>query len=179
MSLPDSEPLGLYLAAAQWAVDAHDGQRRKSGQPYVLHPLRVASRILWSPLEVDERHTALIAAILHDTLEDTDLPRERIHDRFGKQVLSVVVELTQDPSLPKEARRQKMIDECGGYSRVAKVVKLADRWDNLTELENMSEEFITRYCREATQMVEAMRGTWLAAERAIEEIVEQQRGGGP
>lgn len=162
------------LRAIHLAVMAHDGQTRKgSGHPYVVHPIRVAERVLSGPIDDNkELRAALLAAVLHDTLEDTEIPKERLIELFGEPVVEVVDELTQDKSLPKTERRQKMVSECGGYSRQARVVKLADRWDNMTEMRSMGADFIERYCAEARSMVENMSGTWPEAEKAIGAIIE-------
>ena len=176
MPLPSADLIQELLEAAQWAVTAHDGQiRRGSGNPYVVHPLRVAALVLGSGLEAESARIALLAAILHDTLEDTDLPAEQIKKRFGEAVASVVDELTQDKTLPKAERRQKMIDGCGKYSLEAKVVKLADRWDNMSEMKDLGPQFVRRYCEEAERMVAAMRGTWPRAESSIEELISDAR----
>ncbi len=166
------------LRAARLAAYAHRGQKRKTSDvPYVVHPLRVAERILGGrvPLEVDLR-VAVLAAILHDVLEDTDVPRERLVEEFGEDVVRVVDEVTQDQSLPREERRRKMVEGCGRYSLEGRVVKLADRWDNMSELGAMEPDFVARYCAEARTMLRNMEGTWPEAEAAIAAIVESSVG---
>jgi guanosine-3',5'-bis(diphosphate) 3'-pyrophosphohydrolase len=164
------------LRAAQLASVAHDGQTRKgSGHPYVVHPLRVSERLTSGcqefPPEADLR-TILLAAVLHDILEDTQVPKARLVELFGEKVSGVVEELTQDLSLPKIERRQKMIDGCKHYSLEARIVKLADRWDNMSEMSNMGPEFISRYCTEATAMIKNMEGSWPHAENAIAQLIK-------
>lgn len=168
------ELMAEILKAGQLAVIAHSGQQRKgSGNPYVVHPMRVAERLLKHelPAEADLR-VMLLAAILHDVLEDTEVPEERLTELFGEDVSLVVRELTQDKSLPKPERRQKMLDGCRTYSLEAKVVKLSDRWDNMSEMASMSADFIERYCREARVMLETMKGAWPAAEDAIQKLID-------
>ncbi len=169
------------LLAAQMAVRAHHGQKRKrSEDPYVVHPFRVAERLLTHPLPAEaDRRVSILAAILHDVLEDTDMPRERIVEAFGEPVALVVDELTQDASLPKAERRSKMIEGCGSYSLEGRLVKLSDRWDNLTEIDVFERDFIVRYCEEASRMVVNMRGTWPVAEQAIREIIEAHHPSDP
>lgn len=164
------------LDAAILATESHAGQtRKKSTVPYVIHPFRVARRVAEAELSAAELRVAMVAAILHDTLEDTELPRLVIARRFGDDVLAVVEELTQDRSLPKAERRARMIADCGHYSRVARIVKLADRWDNMSEMQSMDAEFVQRYCDEAEQMLKAMSGTWPAAEEALWDLVAEGR----
>lgn len=137
--------------------------------------MRVAERLLAGaaslPKDADVR-TMILAAVLHDTLEDTSVPEARLTELFGAQVASVVRELTQDKDLPKAERRQKMIHGCGQYSLEARVVKLADRWDNMTEMSSLGAEFIERYCQEARIMIENMKGSWPLAEEAIAKLIE-------
>ncbi|MDF1661541.1 MAG: HD domain-containing protein [Planctomycetota bacterium] len=172
----DPQIVADVLQAAQVAVIAHDGQKRKgSGHPYAVHPMRVAQKLLAGheslPKDADLR-TMVLAAVLHDTLEDTSIPEARLTELFGAQVASVVKELTQDKELPKAERRLKMVNGCGSYSLEAQVVKLADRWDNMTEMKSLGPEFIERYCEEAKVMVENMKGSWPLAEAAITKLIE-------
>ena len=162
------------LEAARLAAVGHDGQKRKgSGHPYLVHPLRVARRALLGQLPAyADRRVIGLAAVLHDTLEDTDISAEQLARSFGARVASVVEELTQDASLPRFERRKKMVDGCGSYSLEARIVKLADRWDNMSEMgEAFGPEFTTRYCAEASVMIENMKGSWPEAERAIAAII--------
>lgn len=172
----DPQILADALRAAQVAVIGHDGQTRKgSGHPYVVHPLRIAERLIKGydglPKEANIR-TMILAAVLHDCLEDTDIPEARIAKLFGPEVASVVRELTQDKDLPKAERRKKMVEGCGSYSLEARVVKLGDRWDNMTEMSQLGPDFIKRYCDEAKTMIENMKGSWPQAEAAISKIIE-------
>lgn len=161
------------LKAARVAAAAHGQQRRKgTGEPYVVHPLRVAERVLTCapPGELDSR-AAVLAAVLHDVLEDTAVGRDALVADFGERVVGVVDELTQDMSLPKAERRELMIAHCGEMSLEARVVKLADRWDNLTDLAGFDAAFVARYRDEARRMLAAMAGTWPTAEEAIESLI--------
>ena len=162
------------LAAVRLAVEAHDGQKRKgSGAPYVLHPLRVASLVSGASVAEPQAHEAMIlAAVLHDTLEDTAIDAEELRKRFGEDVAALVEHLTQDKSKPRDERRRGMIEHCGAMPRKAQTIKLADRLDNLREIENMPQDFVERYCGEARQMLEQMRGACPELEREILGIVE-------
>lgn len=171
--MPNVEVAEL-MRAARLAAKAHGAQTRKgSSLPYVVHPFSVAERLARGegiPAAADRR-TMMLAAILHDTLEDTDLPPAQIEAEFGKTVLAVVRELTQDKSLEKSVRKRRMVEECGGWSLEAKVVKLADRWDNMAAMHLMSEEFQTRYSLEAAALLKNLAGTWPQAEQAIRELM--------
>jgi guanosine-3',5'-bis(diphosphate) 3'-pyrophosphohydrolase len=174
------EDLTRILEAATVAVSRHHGQLRKGvDAPYALHPLRVASLVAGAdPPPGANLSTCLVAALLHDTLEDTDWSAGGVEAAFGGEVASLVSELTQDRTLPKAERRERMIAHCASMSPGARFIKLADRLDNMREMENMPPDFIERYCREAARMVEAMAGTCEAFEEEILTIVSRHGGTG-
>ena len=166
------------VGALLFAIERHHGQMRKaSAIPYVVHPVRVMQLAVEAAaaLGLGEQVAGVIelAALLHDTIEDTDTTPEEVRERFGDRVLEVVLELTQDMSAPKAVRRQAMIEHCGSMSLEARVVKLADRLDNMRGIEIFDEAFITRYCAEAKEMAERMRGTAPTLEAAIEALIQK------
>jgi GTP diphosphokinase / guanosine-3',5'-bis(diphosphate) 3'-diphosphatase len=128
------ESTGLFLKAIHFSADRHRDQRRKDRQqsPYINHPIEVAET-LWEIGGVRES-TPLIAAILHDTLEDTETTPDEIRALFGEEILSVVLEVTDDKSLPKPIRKQLQIEHAPHISPAAKLVKLADKICNLDDL---------------------------------------------
>ena len=118
------------LKAADVAARWHVGQRRKgaTGEPYVNHLLEVAALVA----EADEGNTDLIvAALLHDAIEDQKISRETIAAEFGERVARLVEEATDDKSLPKPVRKQLQIETAPKKSRDAKLLKLADKVSNL------------------------------------------------
>ena len=139
-----SERLHDYLDPAQiqrvrrayfYAEQAHDGQRRKSGEPYVTHPLAVANVL--SEMHMD--HDSLIAAMLHDVIEDTEISYEGIHTQFGEQVATIVDGVSKLTHLEFETKAeaqaenfQKMVLAMAEDIRVI-IVKLADRLRSFTE----------------------------------------------
>lgn len=168
------------LKATRLAVQYHAGQTRKNnGTPYVLHPIRVAELVdAHAPRRMSGTfywEDIVCAAMLHDTLEDTSLTYEQIVGEFGLWVADVVKELTQDKSVPWADRRRLMIEKCGSMSPAAKLIKLADRLDNMREMETMPDSFIDRYCAEARPMIAAMAGICPAIEAQILEIADRLR----
>lgn len=125
-------PRRVWQEAAGFAARAHEGQKRKDGEtPYVAHPFRVALTVR-QVFECADRIT-IAAALLHDTIEDTDTDYEDIAERFGHEVAEIVVALTKDMRLPeaeREARYDEQLAEAGWR---ASVVKLADVFDNLSD----------------------------------------------
>lgn len=121
--------------ALQFATNAHQGQTRSGGEPYIGHPVRVAGTI--EKYKQSHNLDALIAAAyLHDTIEDTDTTHEALHDLFGGLVASLVKELTSDKEkIAKMGKSQylaqKMAHEMSSYGLV---IKLADRLDNVQDI---------------------------------------------
>ena len=135
--------------AEAFSARAHEGQTRKgSDAPYIDHPLRVA-RVL-------EEHGAspetIIAALLHDTAEDTPVTPEDIQREFGEKVASIVAGASEpDKSLPWEERKEGTIRRLGRVSFESALVSAADKIDNLrstaADLERIGEEVWRRFNR--------------------------------
>ncbi|WP_435198963.1 HD domain-containing protein [Qipengyuania sp. 902] len=123
----------ILLEAVCFAAERHRHQRRKDAgaTPYVNHPLEVA-RILTQAGVVDL--DVLLAALLHDTIEDTDTTVDEITQRFGERVSGFVLEVTDDKRLPKAERKRRQVESATGKSDGAKMIKLADKIANLRDL---------------------------------------------
>jgi (p)ppGpp synthase/HD superfamily hydrolase len=114
-------------AAARW----HVNQRRKGSaqEPYVNHLLEVAAMVAEATEGKDPE--LVIAALLHDSIEDQEVPRAILAERFGEGVAKLVEEVTDDKALPKPERKLLQIEHAKGASRRAKILKLADKTSNL------------------------------------------------
>jgi len=121
----------LILSAARFAAEKHAQQRRKgeNGEPYFNHLLEVADLIAASTPELDVE--LMMAAFLHDTVEDTGVTLQELEQRFGKDVAALVAEVTDDKSLPKEIRKQLQVEHTPDKSPRAQTLKLADKISNL------------------------------------------------
>ena len=117
----------LILKAAHFAAQKHRNQRRKDKEvsPYINHPISVAKII--SEIGNIEDSEVLAAALLHDTLEDTETTVEELIDNFGERVCSLVEEVTDDKTLPRLQRKQRQIDHAKEISEGAALIKLGDR----------------------------------------------------
>jgi guanosine-3',5'-bis(diphosphate) 3'-pyrophosphohydrolase len=126
--------IALILEAAAFAADRHRNQRRKDEQasPYINHPLAIA-RILATEGKVTDP-AILCAALLHDTIEDTETSLEELHDRFGAAVAGIVAEVTDDQSLPRAERKRLQVVKAAGKSESARIVKIADKISNLRDI---------------------------------------------
>lgn len=122
------------LESASFAAAKHTHQRRKNAgdTPYINHPLEVAHILATVGGIIDE--DVLSAALLHDTLEDTDTLPEEISDRFGPAVLAYVQEVSDDKSLSKADRKRLQVEHAPALSHGAKLIKLADRIANLRSI---------------------------------------------
>lgn len=121
------------MHAAHRAAEWHKNQRRKgaAGEPCIGHLLEVAALVA----EADGGNVDLIvAALLHDTIEDQPITREQIAEEFGERVAGLVMEATDDKSLPKAERKRLQIETATHKSRDAKLLKLADKISNLRSI---------------------------------------------
>jgi guanosine-3',5'-bis(diphosphate) 3'-pyrophosphohydrolase len=150
------------LSAATFAAERHRDQRRKGkhASPYINHPLALAS-LLAAQGERDP--TLLMAALLHDTVEDTATSFEDIERAFGTEVADIVREVTDDKTLPKAERKRLQIEHAARLSRRAKLVKLADKICNLHDMAHSpptdwSLERRCEYFDWARAVVDPMRG---------------------
>jgi guanosine-3',5'-bis(diphosphate) 3'-pyrophosphohydrolase len=122
------------LAALAFAADKHRHQRRKDREasPYINHPIDLAN-ILVNEAGVADT-LVILAAILHDTVEDTDTTLDEIAALFGPEVSAIVAEVTDDKRLPKEERKRRQVEHAPHASFRAQQVKLADKISNLRDL---------------------------------------------
>ncbi|MDX8385060.1 MAG: bifunctional (p)ppGpp synthetase/guanosine-3',5'-bis(diphosphate) 3'-pyrophosphohydrolase [Gallionella sp.] len=146
--------IGHVREAIEFSVLAHEGQTRQSGDPYVTHPIAVA-RIL-TPLRVDVQ--AIIAALLHDVVEDTNVTTEEVSEKFGKPVAELVEGLSKMDKLEFETQEdaqaenfRKMLLAMARDVRVI-LIKLADRLHNMQTLEAMQPEKRERIARETMEI---------------------------
>ncbi len=122
------------IDAMAFAADKHKNQRRKDAQasPYINHPIALARLLAVEGAVTDVQ--VLIAAVLHDTVEDTDTTFQELRDRFGDEVADIVAEVTDDKQLPKQLRKDLQIEHAPHVSEDAALVKLADKTCNLRDI---------------------------------------------
>ena len=139
----NNEDRKLIRLAFNTAVDAHKNQRRKSGEPYVFHPIAVA-KIVASKIGLDA--TCIASALLHDVIEDTEYNASKIQKLFGKTITKIVVGLTKISKLKKETdvslqaeNFRKMLLTLNDDVRVI-LIKIADRLHNMQTLDVMPTE---------------------------------------
>lgn len=145
------------------AKNAHKGQKRKSGEPYIIHPLAVAATLIEWGMDID----TILAGVLHDTVEDTDMSLEDLEAKFGKDVAFLVDGVTkvsqaragmQDLAeyLPQtKDNLSKLLIAIGQDVRVI-IIKLADRLHNLQTLQHMPREKQIKIARESLEVFAPM-----------------------
>lgn len=132
----------MIRRAFNTAVEAHQGTRRRSGEPYIFHPIAVA-RIVAEEMRLGT--TSIVAALLHDTVEDTNLNLDRIEREFGKRVATIIDGLTKIPGSfdqnqsPQAENFRKMLLSLSEDVRVI-LIKLADRLHNMRTLDSMKRQ---------------------------------------
>jgi len=167
------------LEAADFAAGKHRFQRRKDehATPYINHPIKVAYT-LTAAGESDV--LMLMAALLHDTIEDTETTYAELEVKFGKEVADVVLELTDDKHLSRDEQQQQQIVRASGKSERARKVKLADKICNVYDLlhhppHEWSESKKIQYVDFSKQVVDMMRGTQAVLEKEFDELYRQVR----
>ena len=129
-----TDPSARLFSALAFAAYKHRNQRRKDSEasPYINHPIALAQVLT---VEGGVRDTdVLVAAILHDTLEDTRTTAAELRRKFGRRIAGIVMEVTDDKRLRKYLRKRLQIEHAPHLSKAAKLVKLADKICNLRDV---------------------------------------------
>ena len=126
--------LQLLMNALSFAAAKHREQRRKGVEatPYINHPIAVTN-VLVQKGNITET-VVLCAALLHDTIEDTETSLSELKESFGEEIATIVKEVTDDKSLPKEVRKRLQVEHASGLSPAAKLVKIADKICNVRDI---------------------------------------------
>jgi guanosine-3',5'-bis(diphosphate) 3'-pyrophosphohydrolase len=176
------DPIPRILQAAAFAAERHRDQRRKGkdASPYINHPLALANLLARDGGERDA--TLLMAALLHDTVEDTGTTFAEIEQLFGNEVAEIVREVTDDKSLPKAVRKRLQVEHAAHISRAAQLVKLADKICNLRDLSSSppadwTPQRLREYFDWAKAVIDPMRGVHPHLEALFDR--EYQRKPGP
>jgi len=167
--------VGGILDALQFAAHKHRDQRRKDleASPYINHPIALA-HVLWEEGGVHDA-AVIQAALLHDTIEDTETTPEELRARFGRKVAKIVAEVTDDKNLPKAERKRLQVEHAPHISREAKLVKLADKISNLRDMaagapRTWPKSRVREYFDWAKRVVDALRGVHPRLESIFDEV---------
>jgi GTP diphosphokinase / guanosine-3',5'-bis(diphosphate) 3'-diphosphatase len=155
--------ISVLVSATAFAAEKHRDQRRKDADasPYINHPIALANVIVNEAGVIDI--PAIAAALLHDTVEDTDTTAEELRRLFGDEITALVLEVTDDKSLPKADRKRLQIEHAPHLSPRARLVKLADKICNLRDIRctppaDWSLERRREYLDWSRRVVDGLRG---------------------
>lgn len=169
------------LGALKFAAHKHRHQRRKDaeGTPYINHPIAVVEVLARVGGVTDFR--ILQAAILHDTLEDTETTTGELDEEFGERVRRLVEEVTDDKRLPKEERKRLQIEHAPKLSIGARQIKLADKICNVEDITPFQPvdwplERKRDYLDWAEKVVAGCRGSNAQLEQHFDAVLKKRRG---
>lgn len=160
---PAQNDISVLVAAAAFAAEKHRNQRRQDADasPYINHPIALAN-VLASEGGIIDVPT-IAAALLHDTVEDTDTTAAELRRLFGDEIAAIVLEVTDEKSLPKAERKRLQIEHAPHLGARAKLVKLADKICNVRDIRrtppaNWPLERRREYLDWAGRVVDGLRG---------------------
>jgi guanosine-3',5'-bis(diphosphate) 3'-pyrophosphohydrolase len=170
---------GLVLKALAFAAEKHRDQRRKGieASPYINHPIDLANK-LWHVGGVSDA-VVIAAALLHDTIEDTNTTPDELQELFGDQIRDIVLEVTDDQLLPPVLRKRLQVIKAPHTSPMAKLVKLADKLCNIQDIlhappAGWDVRRKQKYFDWAKEVVDGVRGTNSRLEKAFDEAYAQR-----
>ncbi len=166
-----------FSRVLKFAASKHRDQRRKDQEssPYINHPIDLLSVLSFEAGITDQ--VVLSAAILHDTVEDTETTETELIEHFGTEVAAIVMEVTDDKTLCKQDRKRLQIEKSPHVSDSAKLVKLADKICNLRDLAvsppyNWSVERQQEYYDWAERVVAGLRGSHSRLESLFDQAMK-------
>lgn len=120
-----------YCRAITFAFSKYGELKRKSQNiPYVVHPIRINAILRAAGFNENDNEEMMIAALFHDLIEDTETPIDEIETQFGTKIASIVMELTK----PEKGNKDEWLKNFESASKEAKIIKMADRLDNLIDM---------------------------------------------
>ena len=179
----DPQHLSVLVKAVAFAAQKHKDQRRKdeAASPYINHPVQLVDVLVHEGGVTDL--ATIAAAMLHDTVEDTDASADEIEQVFGVAIRLIVEEVTDDKSLGRQACKQRQIDKAPFLSHEARAVKLADKICNLRDIADnppagWSLARRQAYFDWAKQVIDGLRGAHPALEAVFDETYRRRPGDG-
>ncbi len=176
----ECETMGPIFAALRFAAQKHSRQRRKDSEatPYINHPIAVAETLVRVGGICDVE--TLQAAILHDTVEDTETTPEELEAEFGARVRTIVLELSDQKGLSKEVRKRMEVEHAPHLSDAGKRIKLADKLCNLLDIslsqpEKWDHQRKLDYCDFAERIAAGCSGCCEPLERRFAAVLREKR----
>lgn len=176
-----ADDAGLIIKALAFAAHKHRHQRRKDAKasPYINHPISLAN-VLYHEGGVTDA-VVIAAALLHDTIEDTDTSAVELEHEFGQEVCQIVLEVTDDEKLSKAARKRAQIEQAGRATGRARLIRLADKICNLNDMltrppASWDLDRKREYFDWARRVVDQIRGTNTRLEAIFDATYAQRPG---
>jgi len=168
------------VSVIDFATKAHEGQVRKyNGEPYITHPISLTKTLIEhaSEFSFEEVYTMMVASILHDTVEDTDVTLKDIEENFGSEVAVLVDELTNRRIEGNRAFRKAADRDClAKVSKAAKAIKIADLIDNNKSIVEEDQNFAKVFVPEKEALLEVIGdGDAALAAIAHKQIVDAKK----
>lgn len=168
----ETDDFSRLLSAVSFAARAHDGHFRNDGKtPYIAHPLRVMM-IASRRFGVTDVET-LMAAVLHDTVEDTKTDHDDLSEQFGEQVADCVAALSKDKRLAEDRREREYHDALAAAPIAVKLCKLADVYDNLLDSIGMDKKQRRKKIDKAQEAVDRFTPTLSGEWRHVLDLVRE------
>ena len=175
----NDDDLSLLVRAIAFAANKHKDQRRKdeAASPYINHPVALINLLVHEGGVTDL--ATLVAAVLHDTIEDTQTTSEEVQAVFGTVIRTIVDEVTDDKALGRSACKQAQIDKAPNLSHQARAVKLADKICNLRDVAmnppaGWDTDRRQAYFDWAKQVIDGLRGHHPLLEVLFDEVYRQR-----
>ncbi len=172
----NAELLPVLLDALSFAAVQHQYQRRGGYNrlPYINHLIKVTEALI--RIEGERDRDTLLAAVLHDLLEDTEVRKNELAARYGEGVADIVTELTDDMRLPYATRKARQVEGAAALSVPARKIRIADKASNIQDIFSYplswSAEKKQAYVRNAMQVVDRIRGTAPALEEWFDQVAD-------
>jgi guanosine-3',5'-bis(diphosphate) 3'-pyrophosphohydrolase len=161
-----------FWEALTYAFSKYRNLERKSGGiPYVVHPIRVTMILRAAGYSEFDNEDLFVAALLHDLLEDTDLSFEELEQQFGNQIAEIVRDLTKPEGIDKDT----WLKSFDIASKEAKIIKMADRIDNLMDLDFIDWDLERKkdYARQGLIIFEKCKEVDLKLALSLKDVIDQ------
>ncbi|MGM0518552.1 MAG: HD domain-containing protein [Campylobacterota bacterium] len=171
----------VYLKALKYAAKAHGEQKTPKGLPYLTHVVSVAMEVInaceKTNLDEDKSNLAISCALLHDTIEDTDVTYDDLYTDFSPNIANGVEALSKNPSLPtKKEQMQDSIEKLMNEPYEVQMVKLADRVSNLAKPpKDWSNEKIVAYYNESKFILSCLKNSNIHLSIRLEEKIQSYK----
>lgn len=157
-----------YWNAISFAFAKYNNLKRDNDLPFVVHPIRITSILRAYGFNEFENEDLMIATLLHDLVEDTNLTIKEIEHQFGKKVASIVNESTK----PMNAKKEQWLETFKNYSKEAKIIKMADRLDNLMNMEKWDKQRKIAYLEQSKIIVTTCRDANQELANKLDEVIQ-------